>query len=165
MRLTIFACRTYATKDHISLLRQLLLPPPFYGPLTRVSWYQKKHLPTHTYRGHQSSVICFLHLLWSIASPQFDLRAWQSFCTACLQVHFGLPLGLASFTSYSIHFSPNHCLFFTTHAHMSITCFAVVLRLCSLILDSLNSLLGTQPLTVTPHIYLGLFSSVCRSSA
>jgi len=30
---------------------------------TRVSWYQKKHSPTHTYRGHQSSVICFLHLI------------------------------------------------------------------------------------------------------
>jgi len=35
---------------------------------TRVSWYQKKHSPTHTYRGHQSSVICFLHLLRSMAS-------------------------------------------------------------------------------------------------
>ena len=29
---------------------------------TRVSWYQKKHSPTHTYRGHQSSLICFIHL-------------------------------------------------------------------------------------------------------
>jgi len=27
---------------------------------TRVSWYQKKHPPTHTYRGHQSSLICCL---------------------------------------------------------------------------------------------------------
>jgi len=33
-----------------------------------VSWYQKKHSPTHTYRGHQSSLICFLHLLRSTAS-------------------------------------------------------------------------------------------------
>jgi len=31
---------------------------------TRVSRYQKKHLPTHTYRGHQSSLICFLYLLY-----------------------------------------------------------------------------------------------------
>jgi len=27
---------------------------------TWVSWYQKKHSPTHTYRGHQSSLICFI---------------------------------------------------------------------------------------------------------
>jgi len=34
--------------------------------LSRITWvsrYQKKHSPTHTYRGHQSSLICFLHLL------------------------------------------------------------------------------------------------------
>jgi len=31
---------------------------------TRVSLYQKKHSHTHTYRGHQSSLICFLHLLY-----------------------------------------------------------------------------------------------------
>ena len=47
---------------------------------TQVSWYQKKHSPTHTYCGHQSSLICFLHLLWHMASSLFNLRAWQSFC-------------------------------------------------------------------------------------
>jgi len=30
---------------------------------TQVSQYQKKHSSTHTYRGHQSSLICFFHLL------------------------------------------------------------------------------------------------------
>ena len=38
---------------------------PFYGSLsltTRVSRYQKKHSPTHTYPDHQSSFITFLHL-------------------------------------------------------------------------------------------------------
>ena len=39
---------------------------PFYGSLDSVrdnpwSWYQKKCSPIHTYRGHQSSLICFLH--------------------------------------------------------------------------------------------------------
>jgi len=29
---------------------------------TQVSRYQKKHSPTHTHRGHQSSFICFIHL-------------------------------------------------------------------------------------------------------
>jgi len=43
---------------------------------TRVSWYLKKHSPTLTYG--QSSLICLLHLLWSMASSLFNLRAWQS---------------------------------------------------------------------------------------
>jgi len=56
------------------LLRLLLLP--FYGSLSRttqVSWYQKKHSPAHTYCDHQSSYICFLHLLWpkNIVPVQF----------------------------------------------------------------------------------------------
>jgi len=42
---------------------------------TRVSRYQKKHSPTHTYRGHQSSLICVLHLLRSMASSLFNLCA------------------------------------------------------------------------------------------
>jgi len=62
----------------------------------RVSQLEKKHSPTHTYRGHQSSLICFLHLVWSTAHSLFNLRAWQSFCTVSLQVFFGLPLGLTS---------------------------------------------------------------------
>jgi len=71
---------------------------------TQVSWYQKNHSPTHTYHGHQSSLICFIHLLWSTASSLFNPRTWQSFSTISLQVFFGLPLGLAPSTSYSIHF-------------------------------------------------------------
>ena len=46
---------------------------------TRVSQYQKKHSPTHTYRGHQSSLICFLHPLQAMASSLFNLHVWQSF--------------------------------------------------------------------------------------
>jgi len=76
----------------------LLLLQTFYGSLesrtTWVSWYQKKHSPTHTNRGHQSSLICFLDLLRSVASSLFNLRAWQSFSTISLQVFFGLPLVL-----------------------------------------------------------------------
>ena len=71
---------------------------------TWVSLYQKKHSPTHIHRGHQSSLICFLHLLRSMASSLFNLRAWQSLSTICLQDYFGLPLGLAPSTSYSTHF-------------------------------------------------------------
>jgi len=48
--------------------------------------------------------ISFFHLLRSIASSLFNLRAWQSFRATSLQVLFGLPLGLEPSTSYSIHF-------------------------------------------------------------
>jgi len=61
---------------------------PFYGSLDFFR-YQKKHSPTHTYHSHQSSLICFVHLLWSIAFL-FILRAWQSFSTISLQVFFRL---------------------------------------------------------------------------
>jgi len=46
---------------------------------TWVSQYQKKHSPTYICCGHQSSLICFLHLLRSMASSLFNLCAWQSF--------------------------------------------------------------------------------------
>jgi len=71
---------------------------------TRVSRYQKKHSPSHNYRGHQSSLICFIHLMLSMASSLFNLRACQSFSTISVQVFFGLPFGLSPSTSYSIHF-------------------------------------------------------------
>ena len=45
----------------------------------QVSLYQKKHSPAHTYHGHQSSLICFLHVIRSMASSLFSLRSWQSF--------------------------------------------------------------------------------------
>jgi len=82
-------------------------PPPFYGPFfgtTQVSQYLKKQSSTYTYPDHQSFFICFLHLLWSMASSLFNLRAWQSVCTISLQVFFGLLLGLATSTSYTMHF-------------------------------------------------------------
>ena len=72
--------------------------------LPGVSRYQQKHSPTHTYPDHQSSFVCFLHLLRPMASSLFNLHVWQSFCTISLQVFFALPLGLAPFTSYPIHF-------------------------------------------------------------
>ena len=80
---------------------------PFNGPLsgtTRVGQYQKKHSPTHTLPDHRTSFIIFLHLLRSIASSLFNLRAWQSSSTTSLQVLFGLPLGLGPSASYSMHF-------------------------------------------------------------
>ena len=42
---------------------------------TQMSQYQKKHSPTYTYRGHQSSLICFVHLLQSMASFLFLVQS------------------------------------------------------------------------------------------
>ena len=59
----------------------------FYGPLsgtTRVSRYQKKHSPTQ-HPDHHPIFISFFHLLRSVASSLFKLRAWQSFRTTSLE--------------------------------------------------------------------------------
>jgi len=48
---------------------------------------------TNTYRGHQLSLICFFHLIWSMASSLFNPGTWQSFSTICVWVLFDLPLG------------------------------------------------------------------------
>jgi len=69
---------------------------------------------THTYHGHQSSLICCIHLLRSMASSLFIPRAWQPFSTNSVQVFFGLPLGLAPSTSYSINFFTQSNLFCNT---------------------------------------------------
>ena len=60
---------------------------------------------THSHPSWSSeSFINFLHLLRSIASSSFSLRARQSSLTTSLQVLFGLPLGLGPSTSYSMRF-------------------------------------------------------------
>jgi len=124
-----------------------------------VSQYQKKHSRTHTYRGHQSSLICFLHLLRCMASSLFILRAWQSFSTISIEVCIGLPLGLAPplHTPYSS--SPNHCLLSAAHANTIATCFTVELRLYHLVLVSLSTLYLELSCSLTPHIRLTIFIS------
>jgi len=70
----------------------------FYRPLsgtTRVSRYQKKHSPTN-HPDHHPLFISFFHLLRSMASSLFKLRAWQSYCTTNLHII----CGLESSTSY-----------------------------------------------------------------
>jgi len=44
--------------------------------LRSLVWFQKKHPLNHTYPDQQPSFISFLHLLRSIASFLFNLRAW-----------------------------------------------------------------------------------------
>jgi len=94
----------------------------------------RRNLHPVTYPDYHPTFISFFHLLWSIASSLFNLRAWQSFCTTSVQVLFGLPLGLEPSTSYSIHFFTQPVSLFATHAHTIATCFAVVPRLYHLFL-------------------------------
>jgi len=120
---------------------------------------------THTYRGHQSSLIYFLYVLQSMASSLFNLRAWKSLFTISLQAS---PIHLPAW-HHQLHTpyisSPNHCLPFATHAHTVATCFAVVPRLCELIPVSLS-----QPITQNstcspmPHIHLTTPISARRSA-
>jgi len=109
---------------------------------TPVSRYQNKHSPTYTYRGHQSSLMCFLHLLQSMASSLFNLHALQSFSTISLQVFFGLPLGLTPSTSYSIHFFTQSLSSFhsTCPYHCNLSC-------CSTEIMSSNPSLSLEPFT------------------
>ena len=114
----------------------------FYGPLsgagtTWVSQYQKKYSPT-LYPDHHPTFISFFHLLQSIASSVFKLRAWQSFCTLstssliCLLV-WSPPPHIPYISS------ANQCLLFATNAHTIATCLAVVSRLYHLLLVFLST--------------------------
>jgi len=93
---------------------------------TRVSRYQKKHSPTHTYRGHQSYLICFVHLIQFMASS-CSIHAPDSLFPQSLSksslVYF-LAWHPPLHTPYIS--SPKHCLLFATHAHTIATCFAVL---------------------------------------
>ena len=146
---------------------------------TRMRWYQKKHSPTHTYGGHPSSLICFFHLLWSMTSSLFNLRAWQSFSTISLQVFFGLPLGLAPSTSYSRHFftqslssflsiCPYHCNLFCCSTKMmssnpSLSLSTLYLESCSLMPHIHSTILISARWSATSFSFLmGQVSLPCN---
>jgi len=58
-----------------------------------------------TYADHHPTFIIFFHLLQSIASSLFNLRAWQSFLyNLSPSSLWSIPLGLEPSTSYSIYF-------------------------------------------------------------
>ena len=78
-----------------------------FSRTTRVSRYQKKHSPTHTYHGHQSSLICFLHLFRSMASFLFNLHAWQSFAQSLSK--FSLVYKTALFDLNVFPFTGTYC--------------------------------------------------------
>ena len=86
---------------------------------TWVSWYQKKHSPTHTCHGHQSSFI--------YSTPSIHCNPWHLPCS----IYVPDSLFAQSFSQFSLVYllvwhpslhtpyisSPNHCLLFAAHAH------------------------------------------------
>jgi len=127
---------------------------------SRVIQYQKKHSPTHTHRGDQSSVICFLHLLRSTACSLFNLRAWQSFSAISVQVFFGLPVGLAHSTSYSIHFFTQSLSSFCSTFPYRHNLFFCSMEIMSSNLVSLSTLyLELLSCSLMPHIHLTILIS------
>jgi len=129
----------------------------FYSPLsgtTRESRYQKKNSPTH-HPDYHPIFISFFHLLWSIASSTFKLRAWQSFCTTSFRVLFGLPLGLEPSTWYSIHFFTQSVSSFrnTCPYHCNLFCCSYKI-ISSIPRLSLKSLPRTLSFTLTLHTHL-----------
>jgi len=130
---------------------------------TRVSRYQKKQF-THSHLSH-STVIPYL------LPPSTKIHGILPVHFTCLTVFF--PQSISKFSLVYILAwhpqlqtpyisSPKHCLLFTAHAHTTTNCFAVVPRLCHLILVSLsNPLLGTLSCSLTPHIHLTTLISAC----
>jgi len=142
---------------------------PFYGSLDFVQDNSGEPVPEKTFT-HS-------HLLWSsiipyLLPPYFTIHVilLQFTCLTVFfhnlsPVFFGLPLDLTPSTSYYIQSSPNHCLPFTAHANTIATCFAVVPKLCHLILVSLSlhPLLGTLSCSLTPHIHLTMLLQCIHS--
>jgi len=146
---------------------------PFYSSLYFVQdnlgepvRYQKKHSPTHIYCGHQLPLICFIHLLWTMATSLFNPHAWQSFSTISRQVFFGLPLGLAPSTSYCIHFFTHSLSSFrsTCLYHRNLFCCSTEIKMSSKLSLSLNRLLGTLSCSLVPHIHLTILISALWSA-
>jgi len=90
---------------------------------------------------------------------------WQSFSMFSLQVFFGLPLGLAPSTSYSIYFFTQSLSSFrnTCPYHCSLLCCSTEIMSSNLSL-SLNPLLGILSCSFTLHIHLTTLISACWSA-
>ena len=99
-------CTSLQTDNHAntSPLSFLQAGCPSCRPTNSVKALKGRPLPeeifTHSRQFWSSYILYQLHLLRSIASSLFNLRAWQPFSTTSLPVLFGL----GPCTSYSIHF-------------------------------------------------------------
>ena len=118
---------------------------------------------THTHRGHQSSLsACSIY--YDPRHPPYSIHVLYSLFPQSLS-KFSLVYLLAWHPPLHTPYisSPHHYLLFATHAHTIATCFAVVLRLCHLILVSLSTLLLAL-VNFTPHIHLTILISALWSA-
>jgi len=118
---------------------------------TRVSRYQKKHSPTHTHHGHQSSLSAF-SIYYNPWQPRYSIHVLCSLFPQSLS-KFSMVCLLAWHPPLHTPYisSPNHYLLFATHAHTIATCFAAVPRLWHLILVSLSTLYLELYLVTSRH--------------
>jgi len=118
---------------------------------TRVSRYQKKHSPTHTHHGHQSFLSAF-SIYYDPWHPPYSIHVLYSLFPQSSS-KFGLPLGLAPTTSYSIHFFTQSLSSFcnTCQYHRNLFC-------CSTEIMS-STLYSELYLVTTPHIHLTILIS------
>jgi len=82
-----------------------------------VSRYEKKHSPTHTHRGHQSSQSAF-SIYYEPWHPPYSIHVLCSLFPQSLS-KFSLVYFLAWYPPLHTPYvsSPNHCLLFAAHAH------------------------------------------------
>jgi len=114
-----------ASPKHLMCCKHCALTITVLWPFVRIypgEPVQKKHSPTHTYLDHQPLFIIFFHLLWSIASSVFNLRAWQSFVhpPSKSSLVYLLVWNTPLHTPYIS--SPNHCLRNTCYYHRNMFC-------------------------------------------
>jgi len=114
----------------------------------------------HPLHSSWSSIIpiCFLHLLWSMASSVFNPRALFPQSLSKFSLVYLLACYPPLYTPYIS--SANHCLLFAAHAHTIATYSAVVLRLCLLIPVSLSTLYLELYLVTSHHTSILPFSSL-----
>jgi len=112
--------------------------------LSRTTWVsqnQKKHSLTHTCRG-QSLIVPYLLppsiMIHGILPVQFTCLTVFAQSLSKFSLVYLLTWHPPLHTPYIS--SSNHCCLFAAHSHIIATCFAVVPRLCHLILVSLLTL-------------------------
>jgi len=139
---------------HIMWLLLLQLQP-FYGCLDFVRNNLGEPVPEETFT-HS-------HLSWSsiipyLLPPSIMIHGILPVQFMCLTVFFISKFSLVFLLAWhpllhtSYICSSNHCLLFAAHVHTIATCFAVVPRLCHLILV-FQPLLGTPSCSLTQHIH------------
>ena len=117
---------------------------PFYGSLDFVRDNTGETVPEKNI--HPLRPIVVINHPLSASSIFYD--PWHPLCSIYIPVffHYLSPsfLRSTSWSGTSLHTpcisSPNHCLLFAAHAHTIATCFAVVPKLCHLMLVSLSAL-------------------------